>query len=221
MWPNVESEDLLPPDFKKGPGRPRKLRIRETGEEGARRRLPGVSYRCTRCDKIGHNIKSCKSKVQDPSALKRKKKGQLRAANNASVDTCEANPTATNEVKTNVVKEANPNEVRTCEASASEGNPSQGKPRAVKTSQAKTTPAEESAKNKGKAQVNPVRKRVSERIKENWFKKPKPFTGPGSAPEQPFLITEEGDGNDSQRKKKTTPKKTMKKTPKKKSINDL
>src|SRR3954464_14229247 len=70
MWPNVESEDLLPPDFKKGPGRPRKLRIRETGEEGARRRLPGVSYRCTRCDKIGHNIKSCKSKVQDPNALK-------------------------------------------------------------------------------------------------------------------------------------------------------
>ncbi|XP_058783791.1 uncharacterized protein LOC131658519 [Vicia villosa] len=72
MWPMVESEDLLPPDFKKGPGRSRKLRIRETREEGARRRLPGVSYWCTRCDKIGHNIKSCKSKVQDPSALKRK-----------------------------------------------------------------------------------------------------------------------------------------------------
>ncbi|XP_058769901.1 uncharacterized protein LOC131643640 [Vicia villosa] len=32
---------------------------------------------------------------------------------------------------------------------------------------------------------------------------------------------QKGDGNDSQRKKKTIPKKTMKKTPKKKSINDL
>ncbi|XP_058725696.1 uncharacterized protein LOC131596990 [Vicia villosa] len=138
VWPIVESEYILPPDYKKGPGRPRKLRIRETGEEGARRRLPGVSYRCTRCDKIGHNIKSCKSKVQDPSALKRKKKGQLRTATNASVDT--------------------PSASAVC---------------------------------------------------------------PGSAPEQPFLITEEEDSNESQRKMKTTPKKKLKKNPKKKSINDL
>ncbi|XP_058749599.1 uncharacterized protein LOC131622543 [Vicia villosa] len=74
MWPEVETEDLLPPNYKKGPGRPRKLRIRETGEEGARRRLPGVAYRCTKCDKVGHNVKSCKSKEQHPNALKRKKK---------------------------------------------------------------------------------------------------------------------------------------------------
>ncbi|XP_058757199.1 uncharacterized protein LOC131630445 [Vicia villosa] len=275
MWPIVESEDLLPPDYKKGPGRPRKLRIRETGEEGARRRLPGVSYRCTRCDKIGHNIKSCKSKVQDPSALKRKKKGQLRTATNASVDTPSAsavntnevnevnaanptkvnaaNPTEVNAANPTEVNAANPTEVRTCEGNASEGsagvgnpsegnagvvNPSEGRPRVVKISQVKATPAEVSgknkgkaqvkptpaevsAKNKGKAQVKPMRKRVSERIKENWFKKPKPFTGPGSAPEQPFFITEEEDSNESQRKMKTTPKKNLKKTPKKKSINDL
>ena len=72
MWPEVESDELLPPMFKKGPGRPRKLRIRESGEEGARRRLPGVSYRCTTCDKFGHNAQSCKSTTQDPNALKRK-----------------------------------------------------------------------------------------------------------------------------------------------------
>ncbi|XP_058767169.1 uncharacterized protein LOC131640807 [Vicia villosa] len=74
MWPDVDTEELLPPSYKKGPGRPRKLRIRETGEEGARRRLPGVSYRCTKCDKVGHNVKSCKSKKQHPNGLKRKKK---------------------------------------------------------------------------------------------------------------------------------------------------
>ena len=72
MWLKVESEELLPPNYKKGPGRPRKLRIRETGEEGARRRLPGVSYRCTKCDKIGHNVHSCKRKKQDLNALNRK-----------------------------------------------------------------------------------------------------------------------------------------------------
>ena len=59
--------------YKKGPGRPRKLRIRECGEEGARRRrLPGVSYRCTKCDKFGHNAQTCKSTTQDPNGLKRK-----------------------------------------------------------------------------------------------------------------------------------------------------
>ncbi|XP_058776719.1 uncharacterized protein LOC131651056 [Vicia villosa] len=72
MWPEVESEELLPPSFKKGPDRSRKLRIRESGEEGARIRLPSVSYRCTKCDKIGHNVKSCKSKKQNPNSLKRK-----------------------------------------------------------------------------------------------------------------------------------------------------
>lgn len=70
MWHEVQSEELLPPLYKKGPGRPKKLRIREYGEDGARRRLSGVSYRCTKCDKLGHNVQSCKSKKQDPNALK-------------------------------------------------------------------------------------------------------------------------------------------------------
>ncbi|KAI5417212.1 hypothetical protein KIW84_042001 [Lathyrus oleraceus] len=74
MWPEVQNEELLPPLYKKGPGRPRKLIIKECGEDGDRRRLHGVSYRCIKCDKFGYNIQLHKSKKQDPNALKRKKK---------------------------------------------------------------------------------------------------------------------------------------------------
>lgn len=37
----------------------------------------------------------------------------------------------------------------------------------------------------------PMRRRSSERIKENWFKKPKPFTGPGSNQYEPMYLTDE------------------------------
>jgi hypothetical protein len=75
MWPKPPEgveENILPPMYKNGPGRPRKLRIREVGEEGARRRRKGVVYFCTKCNKPGHNAGSCKSKEQDPNGLKRK-----------------------------------------------------------------------------------------------------------------------------------------------------
>ncbi|KAI5397886.1 hypothetical protein KIW84_063628 [Lathyrus oleraceus] len=52
IWLEFQSEELLPPMYKKGPSRSRKLRIREYSEDGARRRLPGVSYRFTKCDKF-------------------------------------------------------------------------------------------------------------------------------------------------------------------------
>jgi hypothetical protein len=71
MWPHVEVEDMLPPEFKQGPGRPKKLRFRELGEGGGRFRRPGVAYRCTTCDKFGHNARRCKEN-QNPTALKRK-----------------------------------------------------------------------------------------------------------------------------------------------------
>ncbi|RHN79571.1 putative transcription factor interactor and regulator CCHC(Zn) family [Medicago truncatula] len=64
---------MLPPVFKKGPGRPKKLRFRELGEGGGRFRRPGVAYRCTTCDKFGHNDRRCKEN-QNPAALKRKRK---------------------------------------------------------------------------------------------------------------------------------------------------
>ena len=71
MWPKVEFEQILPPYYKKGPGRPKKLKIMDFDEHGGRMRKPGVSYRCTKCNKIGHNKRKCKSTVQDPQAAKR------------------------------------------------------------------------------------------------------------------------------------------------------
>lgn len=72
MWPNVDVEDMLPPPFKKGPGIPRKLRFMGHDENGSRMRSPSVSYRCTKCDKYGHNSRKCQSKEQYCVALKRK-----------------------------------------------------------------------------------------------------------------------------------------------------
>lgn len=72
MWPEVEAPELLPPNYKNGPGRPRKLRIREFDENGSRMRRQGVAYRCTKCDQFGHNQRRCKSDVQNPEAAKRK-----------------------------------------------------------------------------------------------------------------------------------------------------
>jgi hypothetical protein len=56
-------------------------------------------------------------------------------------------------------------------------------------------------KKRGK-EVKPLRRRSSERIKINWFKKPKPFTGPGSNSDQPMSLTDEEQERGSQRAKK-------------------
>ncbi|CAI8614038.1 unnamed protein product [Vicia faba] len=40
MWPNVDVEDMLPPQYKKGPGRPKKSRFRKHDETGSRIRRP-------------------------------------------------------------------------------------------------------------------------------------------------------------------------------------
>ncbi|CAI8593652.1 unnamed protein product [Vicia faba] len=72
-------------------------------------------------------------------------------------------------------------------------------------------------KTKVKQEFKPLRKMSSERIKENWFKKSKSFTGPGSNLEQPMYLTEE-ERNASQTSKKATKsvtKKSTKGTPKK------
>ncbi|CAK8542579.1 unnamed protein product [Lathyrus sativus] len=98
MWPKVECEEIPPPRYKKGPGRPRKLRIRECGEEGARRRFSGVSYRCAKCDKFGHNVESCNSKKQDPNALKRKKKIKSDACTNPTAEVNANQPNQTTDV---------------------------------------------------------------------------------------------------------------------------
>jgi hypothetical protein len=75
MWPKpadgVPEEKLLPPMYKRGPGRPRKLRIRQFDEDGVRNPRRGKKH-CTKCGKPGHTVISCKSKTQDPNSLKRK-----------------------------------------------------------------------------------------------------------------------------------------------------
>ncbi|KAI5404655.1 hypothetical protein KIW84_051710 [Lathyrus oleraceus] len=80
MWPVVQLDELLPPIYKNGHGRPMKVRIREYGEDDARRRRPGITYNCTKCDKFRHNDLSCKSLTQDPNALKRKRKPKSEQA---------------------------------------------------------------------------------------------------------------------------------------------
>ncbi|XP_045821942.1 uncharacterized protein LOC123914813 [Trifolium pratense] len=91
MWPTPKPpedvyEILLPPVYKIGPGRPKKLRIRGVDEDGARKRSRGVAYSCTRCSEFGHNARACKSKTQTQEGLKRKRKPPKRKAE------CNASP---------------------------------------------------------------------------------------------------------------------------------
>ncbi|CAK8567268.1 unnamed protein product [Lathyrus sativus] len=65
---------MLPPLYKKGLGRPKKLRFIEHDETGSRMRWLGVAYRCTKCDKFVHDSRKFQSTEQDPNALKRKRK---------------------------------------------------------------------------------------------------------------------------------------------------
>lgn len=72
MWPNVDVGNTLPPQYKKGSDRPKKLRFIEHDESGSRMRRSGVAYRSTKYDKFGHNSRKFHSKECDPNALKRK-----------------------------------------------------------------------------------------------------------------------------------------------------
>jgi len=73
MWPVVDAEEMLPPTYKKGPGRPKKLRRREPDELEPKHHKRQVSkYRCTKCGEFGHNRRCCKSTTINPEAQKRK-----------------------------------------------------------------------------------------------------------------------------------------------------
>ncbi|MFQ6635487.1 hypothetical protein Gotur_010293 [Gossypium turneri] len=56
---------ILPPTLRKPPGRPTKVRRKESNEPQAIERLTkrGVETRCSKCNKKGHNKRSCKEKV--------------------------------------------------------------------------------------------------------------------------------------------------------------
>jgi hypothetical protein len=77
MWPDIEYEEMLPPVYKRAPGRPKKLRRRggdepRPGKWSRRVHGDGPINRCTTCNAEGHNAKSCKSLTIDPEAAKRK-----------------------------------------------------------------------------------------------------------------------------------------------------
>ncbi|CAK8566060.1 unnamed protein product [Lathyrus sativus] len=72
MWPEVNTEEMLPPSYKRGPGRSKKLRRREPDEDPNRGRIH-TSYFCTKYGVHGHNARSCSVLVPDPEAQKRKK----------------------------------------------------------------------------------------------------------------------------------------------------
>nr|KYP37207.1 hypothetical protein KK1_041613 [Cajanus cajan]KYP37210.1 hypothetical protein KK1_041616 [Cajanus cajan] len=69
-WPRVEEEEILPPLFKRGPGRPKMLRRRETDEDPAPTKFKrtNTKFKCSRCHSVGHTIKKCPipAPVHDP-----------------------------------------------------------------------------------------------------------------------------------------------------------
>jgi hypothetical protein len=75
MWPEVQCEEMLPPVYNKGPGRPKKLRRREPDEPAkscGKFSRSFSKYRCTKCGSSGHNARGCKSQTVNPEAQKRK-----------------------------------------------------------------------------------------------------------------------------------------------------
>ncbi|KAI5406625.1 hypothetical protein KIW84_053096 [Lathyrus oleraceus] len=171
MWPEVEMEPPLPPAYKNGPGRPKKIRIRESGEDGARKRRSGVAYKCTKCDNFGHNAMTCKATTQDPNALKRKRKPKkghvptatdMPTANDMPTASDMPAPTATDmTVPTNVSVPTDP-------------QPPTDMPVPTIMSQTGSSVAASITKQSRKrVEKKPIiKRRQSERIKLSWFKRP-------------------------------------------------
>nr|KYP63698.1 hypothetical protein KK1_018277 [Cajanus cajan] len=69
-WPRVEEEEILPPLFKRGPGRSKMLRRKETDEDPAPTKFKrtNTKFKCSRCHSIGHTIRKCPipTPVHDP-----------------------------------------------------------------------------------------------------------------------------------------------------------
>ncbi|GAU39191.1 hypothetical protein TSUD_270350 [Trifolium subterraneum] len=190
MWPKPPDgveENILPPLYKKGPGRPRKLRIREFDEAGVRKPRKG-KYHCTTCGDHGHNAGSCKL-PQDLNALNRKRKP---SNGKASVSQGPASASQPSAVASQVVEASQdlfgdiPDEVM---ASIPD----------VKAIE-KKLPIK-SKKRKGdhhQPWYHGMERRTSEMIKMNSFKTP--VTGVGSSQTQPIVINE-ADGKNMSKKK--------------------
>ncbi|KAH7548595.1 hypothetical protein JRO89_XS14G0176700 [Xanthoceras sorbifolium] len=57
LWPEVESETVLPPKKRRRAGRPRLSRQRGAGEPARVKR--SVGFRCSKCKQVGHNSRKC------------------------------------------------------------------------------------------------------------------------------------------------------------------
>ncbi|CAK8560592.1 unnamed protein product [Lathyrus sativus] len=96
MYPKVNIEEMLPPSYKRGPGRPKKLRRREPDEDPNKGRTQ-ISYCCTNCGVHGHNARSCTVLVPDPKAQKRKPKKKATQTTQPEASTKQHNSEASTE----------------------------------------------------------------------------------------------------------------------------
>ncbi|CAL5183441.1 unnamed protein product [Lathyrus oleraceus] len=83
MSPEVDMEEMLPPSYKRGPERPKKLRRREPDEDPNKGRTQ-TSYCCPRYGIHDHNARSCTSQVVDPEAQKRKRNPKKTSTGNTT-----------------------------------------------------------------------------------------------------------------------------------------
>ncbi|KAK1379962.1 hypothetical protein POM88_026706 [Heracleum sosnowskyi] len=66
-WPKTSFPDIVPPKARRMPGRPKKHRRREQGEDGGGQKLgkKGVMMHCSKCLKAGHNKSTCKAIAEE------------------------------------------------------------------------------------------------------------------------------------------------------------
>jgi hypothetical protein len=60
-WPKTQYDEVLPPTYKRGPGKPKKLRRREPDEDNTRLRRSDQKNMCNKCHQYGHNVRTCKN----------------------------------------------------------------------------------------------------------------------------------------------------------------
>ena len=62
-WPKTDNDPILPPQYKRGPGRPKKLRRREPDEDAnpTKLRRTHTQNQCRNCLQHGHNRATCKN----------------------------------------------------------------------------------------------------------------------------------------------------------------
>ncbi|KAL0334140.1 UNVERIFIED_CONTAM: hypothetical protein Sangu_1570200 [Sesamum angustifolium] len=84
FWKNlddVQPSTILPPPLRRLPGRPRKSRRKETGDQSNVK--PGIAMRCTICHEIGHNKRTCQRTAVGASQRNKSKKNIRRNKRNA------------------------------------------------------------------------------------------------------------------------------------------